>query len=1161
MRRAMPVTGWGISMHAPDRRRRLAPLVTSLLTATALSALSASPALAQTAANWSGGVSSDWFTSGNWTGAQPDNTRDVVINGATAAEIAGGGAAEAGNLRIGEGAEGTLSITDGSLQAYHTNIGMDGGTGKLSVVGAGSSFDSMTTLSLGMDGNGELEILEGGTVTSNQGLVGDSAGSEGIVTIDGAGSSWSTRIASAGMFVGYGGKGTLTVQNGGSVRTNATWLGYWPGSDGKLVVTGAGSSYIDEGDMYVGYGGSGAVEIKDDASVEIFNSLYVGYGGKGTVLVDGTETNLQVHGGVVLTSPGDDGFVVSGGATVESSTGYIDAGLDVEGTATAKVTGAGSSWVMGVDGLSIGLQGGGALLVTDGGRVEAGQISLASQAGASGALTVSAGGEVVADYVMMADAAGSTGALRLESGGQLSAKQVQRYDGAGTVAFDGGTLKLTASQSFLFSGFQTGDITLEDGGGTIDTGTYSVHMDPGLVGVGGFTKLGTGTLNLYGASTYEGPTLISAGTLRAREIGVLSAASAYEVASGATLRIDSNKTQTIGSLAGAGTVQVGSPPMGNNPAGSAELTMGGNNASTTFSGVLAGKGQLIKTGTGTLTLSGVNTFTGTATVRGGGLNVLGTLLANVTAESGARLGGNGTYGGISLGDGAVLAPGNSIGALTTGTLSLGAGSFYDVELKDGGNTAGVHNDITHVTGTATIDAGAKIRVLAGNGTDDGSTYTPGLVYTIIDTTAPGNLTVASLPEIIDNFAYLNFTGSHDGQNFYLTSAMEAVSFCLEGSTANQCAAGDALFELGPGNAGSALFQGLSEEEAPAALDAISGEAHASMRQVLEQSFALLGQNLNRRTTAGLAGAGVAAGPMGYAAAPGNIGVRAIDDATTRGTARPWIGALGSFGRLDGDGNAAEIEWNTAGLVAGYENEIDLGAGAAFGGVALGYQHGQGVVAARSSESGFDTLSAAAYGGWSDGASSLLGTLSVGAAHVATDRTIAVGNTTQVAHADYWAEAAGLQLEASHAFELGDGRRVAPLGTLDIGWLGQSDFTETGAGAFNLTAQGTNSLSAAAGLGLSVAQRVELEGGSLALEARALYEQSLTDTAETATFSFAGSSGPFTISGAPGDTNWVRVGAGFAYELHDGLALEASYDGRFSANGQSHQASASIGGSF
>ena len=136
-----------------------------------------------------------------------------------------------------------------------------------------------------------------------------------------------------------------------------------------------------------------------------------------------------------------------------------------------------------------------------------------------------------------------------------------------------------------------------------------------------------------------------------------------------------------------------------------------------------------------------------------------------------------------------------------------------------------------------------------------------------------------------------------------------------------------------------------------------------------------------------------------------------------------------------------------------------------------------------------------------------------------------------------------------------------LGTLAVGWLGRPGFTETGAGAFNLTAEARDDISAAAGLGLSVGQQVALQDGTLALEARAVYERRLTDADTPEAFSFAGSTAPFDISGAPADIDWVRLGAGLAFELPNGLSLGASYDGRLSANGQTHQASASLGGSF
>ena len=67
--------------------------------------------------------------------------------------------------------------------------------------------------------------------------------------------------------------------------------------------------------------------------------------------------------------------------------------------------------------------------------------------------------------------------------------------------------------------------------------------------------------------------------------------------------------QTIDQLAGNGNVTLGS----------ATLTTGGNNADTTWSGVITGTGGLTKVGNGTLTLTEVNTYTGDTTIEAGRL--------------------------------------------------------------------------------------------------------------------------------------------------------------------------------------------------------------------------------------------------------------------------------------------------------------------------------------------------------------------------------------------------------------------------------------------------------------------------------------------------------------------------------------------------------------
>jgi autotransporter-associated beta strand protein len=109
---------------------------------------------------------------------------------------------------------------------------------------------------------------------------------------------------------------------------------------------------------------------------------------------------------------------------------------------------------------------------------------------------------------------------------------------------------------------------------------------------------------------------------------------------------------TIGSLAGAGSVLLGANT----------LTIGSNNQSTTFSGVIEGTGGVSKIGTGTLTLSGVNTYTGATTVGAGVLNL--------AKKTGSATGA----GAVNVTSGTLRGKGIIAGATTIGTGS-GAGAF------------------------------------------------------------------------------------------------------------------------------------------------------------------------------------------------------------------------------------------------------------------------------------------------------------------------------------------------------------------------------------------------------------------------------------------------------------------------------------------------------
>ena len=90
----------------------------------------------------------------------------------------------------------------------------------------------------------------------------------------------------------------------------------------------------------------------------------------------------------------------------------------------------------------------------------------------------------------------------------------------------------------------------------------------------------------------------------------------------------------------------------------------------------------------------------------------------------------------------------------------------------------------------------------------------------------------------------------------------ATTFCQTGSAANQCGAGDAAFALGSGNGVFDAMLGLGHDDVAGALGSISGEAHASVQSVIDQTFAQLGRTLAGRGSDGVVALKAAMQPLG-----------------------------------------------------------------------------------------------------------------------------------------------------------------------------------------------------------------------------------------------------------------------------------------------------------
>jgi autotransporter-associated beta strand protein len=258
----------------------------------------------------------------------------------------------------------------------------------------------------------------------------------------------------------------------------------------------------------------------------------------------------------------------------------------------------------------------------------------------------------------------------------------------------------------------------------------------------GITKAGSGTLKLSGINTYSGGTTLSAGLLQLNSSSALGSTSGTLTVNGGILDLNGQNI-SVGNFTGAGgTIWNNGPNAGSS---TVTLTIGnGNNGGGTYAGIIKdnngaaplAKVALTKTGTGTITLSGTNTYTGVTTVNAGKLFINGDQTAatgtTTVNNSGSVLGGTGTIGSaVTLASsGAILEAGTGStgqtltikGALTQSTtgsileLALGASgahstlaltaagtsSFYLTQhfnfIELGTTTGAYDNIITGVTG-------------------------------------------------------------------------------------------------------------------------------------------------------------------------------------------------------------------------------------------------------------------------------------------------------------------------------------------------------------------------------------------------------------------------------------------------------------------------------
>ncbi|MCP3935561.1 MAG: hypothetical protein GY708_09350, partial [Actinomycetia bacterium] len=304
-------------------------------------------------------------------------------------------------------------------------------------------------------------------------------------------------------------------------------------------------------------------------------------------------------------------------------------------------------------------------------------------------LTVTGSGTSLAgDRLDAATSVGSTGSIIIEESGELSLV---------------GSLNVGAEGD--------GDLTVRSGatafaGSSVDIGVSDTAT--GIASVTGNNSVVSTTSLQLGGEDFDDNGGV--GTLLVDNNGAVQASMTKFWTSASSITIDGGRLETA-TLKNHTDVEA--TVSLSDPAGSSALTVGTNDGTSTFDGLIqdatGGPGSLLKTGTGTFTLNGDNTYTGGTTIDGGTLfanNTSGSATGTgaVNVNSGGTLGGTGSVGGTVNNDG-VIAPGTSAGILTVGNVVFESGSTFDVELAGNGGVAGADFDQLFVTSTATINGG------------------------------------------------------------------------------------------------------------------------------------------------------------------------------------------------------------------------------------------------------------------------------------------------------------------------------------------------------------------------------------------------------------------------------------------------------------------------
>jgi len=727
-------------------------------------------------ADWSGNVNMVTPTSGTVTFKAADSTGTAhnitltgVISGGADIAKTGGGLLSLNNANTYTGntiiSAGTLAVGNvGALpKGTGLTLGGSGTAGTLDLAGFNSQIAGLAAGS--------------GAVTANQIITNSSAANTSTITF-----SNSAANATFGGVIAGGSKPIALTLLGGNLTLSGpnNYAGNIFISNSKLALSGSGSTFT----------GPSIVLSNPAAILDLtgMNNLSLGagqsLGGYGSVTGSVTAVNCPI-------TPGANGIggtlTISGDLTLNGNvTNQFDLRLDPNATGGDQILVGGALNASGVNTILINLLEGslsvGTYHLIQSGSAGSGDTNNFHLVGSPGAglqaaLAVTASGLDLqispsggAGRVWVGD--GSTNLWDLTSANWLNNGFTDTFTNGNLVTFDDSSTNPVVN---LVGALQPSAVT-------VDATTNYIFQGAGkITGTVSFTKTNSGMLTILTTNDYTGVTTIGQGTLQVGNGVVSGSLGSGSIVDGGSLLMMQPDNNTLGNaISGDGSlIQAGTATLiltGNNSftgglainLGTLQIGSGGtpgngnitNNAAMVFNssgnntvvGSISGPGTLALSGSGTVTLAALNSYSGNTTVGAGTLLVTGTNGPSAVAvNSGGKLGGSGTIGAaVTVNSGGTLAPGNLVGTLTiTSNLTVNPGAILSFDL-------GTNSDRVAVTGNLNLSGTLNLNNAGGLGNGTYTLFTYGGSLTLsgltlgtvpsgklyqIDTTTPGQVNV------------------------------------------------------------------------------------------------------------------------------------------------------------------------------------------------------------------------------------------------------------------------------------------------------------------------------------------------------------------------------------------------------------------------------------